>query len=305
MNEERPGDAAKSAAAKTLKEYLDYLEIERGRSVHTREAYQQFLGRFFDIGKIRGVGDITEPKIKEFRLYLARQDLKKSTQSQYVIAIRSFLKYLARQGLESVSPDRIDVPKVPGRQIEIIDHAELVRLLGAPDTKTVTGLRDRALLELFFSTGMRLSEVCALDRFMDMKKGELTVRGKGGKVRIVFLSETAKQAIARYMERRTDANEALFVSVVRGKVIGRVTPRSVERMIKRHGTKAGIMGKKLTPHTLRHCFATDLLENGADLRSVQEMLGHANIGTTQIYTHVTNRGLKDVYKAFHDRRRKE
>lgn len=288
-----------------LKEYLDYLEIERGRSVHTREAYSQFLRRFFEVAKVRGVEDITEAKIKEFRLYLARQDLKKSTQGQYVIAIRSFLKYLARQGVESVPPDRVDVPKVPGRQIEIIDHAELARLLDAPDAKTLAGLRDRALLELFFSTGMRLSEVCALDRFVDMKKGELTVRGKGGKVRIVFLSETAKRAVAEYMDKRTDAGEALFISIVRGKVIGCITPRSVERMIKRHGITAGIIGKKLTPHTLRHCFATDLLENGADLRSVQELLGHANIGTTQIYTHVTNRGLKDVYKAFHDRRRKE
>lgn len=292
-------------AAAILKEYLDYLEIERGRSVHTREAYEQFIRRFFAQAGIRQVADITEARIKEFRLYLAREDLKKSTQGQYVIAIRSFLKYLARQGVESVPPDRVDVPKVPGRQIEIIDHAELTRLLDAPDRRTLSGLRDRALLELFFSTGMRLSEVCALDRFADMKKGELTVRGKGGKVRIVFLSETAKEAIGEYMEKRTDADEALFISVVRGKVIGRMTPRSVERMIKRYGTAAGIVGKKLTPHTLRHCFATDLLENGADLRSVQEMLGHANIGTTQIYTHVTNKGLKDVYKAFHDRRRKE
>lgn len=291
--------------AAMLKEYLDYLEIERGRSVKTREAYEQFMRRFFEVAGICEVGDITEVNIKEFRLYLARQDLKKSTQGQYVIAIRSFLRYLARQGVESVPPDRVDVPKVPGRQIEIIDHAELERLLEAPDAGTLSGLRDRAILELFFSTGMRLSEVCALDRFTDMDKGELTVRGKGGKVRIVFLSEKAKKAVRMYMEKRTDADEALFVSIMRGRVIGRVTPRTVERMIKRHGVTAGIMGKKLTPHTLRHCFATDLLENGADLRSVQEMLGHANIGTTQIYTHVTNRGLKDVYKAFHDRRRKE
>ena len=288
-----------------LTEYLDYLEVERGRAVATRRAYAHYLGRFFADMKIGVVGDITEQSIRDFRLHLARADLKKQTQSQYVIALRSFLKYLAKRGHATVPPDRLALLTAPQRQVEILSHAELERLLDAPDTKTLAGLRDKAMLELFFSTGLRLSELCALDRFIDLKKGELTVRGKGDKVRLVFLSGAACKAITAYMERRTDAEQPLFVSILKGRIIGRITPRAVERMIARHGTQAGIMGKKLSPHTLRHCFATDLLANGADIRSVQEMLGHANIATTQIYTHVTNQHLREVYKAFHGKRRGE
>jgi site-specific recombinase XerD len=292
-------------AKRLLKEYLDYLEVERGRAVATRRAYSHYLGRFFDIGKITAVQDITEQRIRDFRLFLARESLKKATQSQYVIAIRSFLKYIVKRGYAAVPPERIELLKAPARQVEIISHAELERLLDAPDGKTFTGTRDKAVLELFFSTGLRLSELCALDRFIDLKKGELTVRGKGGKVRLVFLSDAARKVTAAYMDRRGDVETALFVSVLKGKVIGRITPRAVERMITRYGTQAGIVGKKLSPHTLRHCFATDLLANGADIRSVQEMLGHANISTTQIYTHVTNQHLREVYKAFHGKRRTE
>ena len=288
-----------------LTEYLDYLEVERGRAVATRRAYAHYLGRFFADMKIMMVGDITEQRIRDFRLLLARADLKKATQSQYVIALRSFLKYLARRGHETVPPERIELLKAPARQVEIISHAELERLLDAPDLKTLAGLRDKAVLELFFSTGLRLSELCALDRFIDLKKSELTVRGKGDKVRLVFLSGAACKAITAYMERRTDAETPLFMSILKGKIIGRITPRAVERMLTRYGVQAGIIGKKLSPHTLRHCFATDLLANGADIRSVQEMLGHANIATTQIYTHVTNQHLREVYKAFHGKRRGE
>lgn len=288
-----------------LKEYLDYLEVERGRAVATRRAYAHYLERFFADAKIAAIADITEQCIRDFRLHLARADLKKQTQSQYVIALRSFLKYLAKRGHETVPPERIELLKAPQRQVEIISHVELDRLLDAPDLKTLAGMRDKAMLELFFSTGLRLSELCALDRFIDLKKGELTVRGKGDKVRLVFLSPTACKAVAAYMDRRTDAETPLFVSILKGKIIGRITPRAVERMISRYGIEAGIMGKKLSPHTLRHCFATDLLANGADIRSVQEMLGHASIATTQIYTHVTNQHLREVYKAFHGKRRTE
>ncbi len=286
-----------------LKEYLDYLEVERGRAVATRRAYAHYLERFFITAKITAIADITEQRIRDFRLYLARADLKKATQSQYVIALRSFLKYLAKRGHTTVPAERIELLKAPARQVAIISYAELERLLDAPDIKTFIGLRDKAMLELFFSTGLRLSEVCCLDRFIDLKKGELTVRGKGDKVRLVFISDTARAAIKAYMDRRTDAEMPLFVSMVQGKIIGRVTPRAVERMLTRYGKQAGIMGKKLSPHTLRHCFATDLLANGADIRSVQEMLGHASITTTQIYTHVTNQHLREVYKAFHGKRR--
>ncbi len=292
-------------ALTVLKEYLDYLEVERGRAVVTRRAYAHYLERFLTAAKITDVSDITEQGIRDFRLALAREDLKKATQSQYVIALRSFLKYLAKRGHETVPPERIELLKAPARQVEIISHVELERLLDAPDTKTLAGVRDKAMLELFFCTGLRLSELCALDRFIDLKKGELTVRGKGGKVRLVFLSPTACKAVAAYMDRRTDAEIPLFVSILKGKIIGRITPRAVERMIGRYGVQAGIIGKKLSPHTLRHCFATDLLANGADIRSVQEMLGHASIATTQIYTHVTNKHLREVYKAFHGKRRSE
>lgn len=292
-------------ATTVLKEYLDYLEVERGRAPATRRAYAQYIGRFFATADIKEVVDITEERIRDFRLALARLNLKKATQSQYVIALRSFLKYLARRGHVTVPPERIELLKAPARQIEIISHEELARLLDAPDTKTLLGARDKAILELFFSTGLRLSELCSLDRFIDLKKGELTVRGKGGKVRLVFLSPVACKAVAAYMDRRADADTALFVSIVRGSVIGRMTPRAVERMIRRYGIRAGIIGKKLSPHTLRHCFATDLLVNGADIRSVQEMLGHASIATTQIYTHVTNQHLREAYKAFHDKKRGE
>lgn len=287
-----------------LKEYLDYVEIERGRSVKTRAVYHHYLNSFFVRAGIHKVGDITEERIKEFRLHVARAGLKKSSQSYYVVAIRTFLKYLARRDFKTVSADKIDVLKVPARQIELITHEELERLLAAPDTRTFVGLRDKAILELFFSTGMRLAELCGLDRFIDVRKGELTVRGKGEKVRLVFISLRARNAVRAYREKRTDAHEPLFVSILHGKIIGRITPRAVERLVRRYGVRAGIVGKKLTPHTLRHCFATDLLVNGADVRSVQELLGHASIATTQIYTHVTNEHLKDVYKAFHGRRRR-
>lgn len=291
------------SALAMLKEYLDYLEVERGRAVATRRAYSHYLERFFMTVKITAIADITEQCIRDFRLQLARADLKKATQSQYVIALRSFLKYLAKRGHETVPPERIELLKAPARQVTIISHTELERLLDAPDLATLAGMRDKAILELFFSTGLRLSELTALDRFIDLKKGELTVRGKGDKVRLVFLSPTACKAVSAYMDRRTDAETPLFVSILKGKIIGRITPRAVERMIGRYGIQAGIVGKKLSPHTLRHCFATDLLANGADIRSVQEMLGHASIATTQIYTHVTNQHLREVYKAFHGKRR--
>ena len=178
-------------------------------------------------------------------------------------------------------------------------------MLSTPDTGTLRGLRDKAILELFFSTGLRVSELCSLDRYVDLKRGEVTVRGKGDKLRVVFLSDSAKEIIKQYLDKRTDTDEALFVSYTKAsnpKVIGRIIPRAVQRLVDFYATKAGI-GKKIHPHLIRHSFATDLLINGADIRSVQEMLGHANITTTQIYTHLTNKELKEVHKAFHGRRR--
>ncbi len=296
-----------SEIEKLLKNYLDYLEIEKNRLVLTRNNYERYLRAFFASGKIEKLSQFTLDKIKDFRLALARRDLKKSTQAYYVIAIRNFLKYLIKEDYEVVSPDKIELPKLSQRQIEILDTADFERFLKAPKGDDLRTLRDRAILEVFFSTGLRLSELCKLDRYMNLERGEFTVRGKGEKLRTVFLSSTAQDAIKKYLDKRPDTLEVLFVSLTKEKenpkVVGPITSRSVQRMVNYYAKKAGVM-HKITPHGLRHLFATDLLMNGADLRSVQELLGHSNISTTQIYTHVTNKHLQDVHKAFHGKRRK-
>jgi site-specific recombinase XerD len=291
-----------------LKDYLDYLEIEKNRSRLTRAAYERYLHTFLTMTGVKTARDITAETVTAFRLALARgKPLKKNTQAYYVIALRNFLKYLAKRDLPALSADKIELPKIPKRQIDILSYAEVERLLAAPNGTGLRPLRDKAILELLFSTGLRLAELCALSRHHDWKKGELTVRGKGEKLRLVFLSETARTALANYLEARPDTEEALFVSLAKSeqpKVIGRITPRSVQRLVDAYARKAGIE-KRVTPHHLRHVFATDLLANGADLRSVQELLGHSSIATTQIYTHLTNRGLKEVHRAFHGRRRSD
>ncbi len=295
-----------------LTNYLDYLEIEKNRSPKTRENYEHYLRTFIGHEQIKDLKDFTLDAVKRFRLSLARKEtangdmLKKSTQMYYVIAIRNFLKYLIKNDFDVIAPEKIELPKIGERQIEIIDYSELERLLDAPRGSDVKTLRDRAILETLFSTGLRIAELCKLDRYIDLERGEITVRGKGDKLRLVFLGGKAKQAIKNYLDKRGDAEEALFISFSNGKspkVLGRILPRTVERMVHFYGRKAGIVGKHLTPHSLRHLFATDLLQNGADLRSVQELLGHSNITTTQIYTHVTNKELKDIHQNFHGRRR--
>ena len=299
-----------TALAELLKRYLDYLEIEKNRSRLTRTNYERYLSAFFRMARIRALEDITAERVRGFRLALARErgaggtPLKKVTQNYYLIALRNFLKYLAKNGYATLAPDTIELPKIPARQIDLLSFDELERLLAAPDTATPRGRRDRAILELLFSTGLRLSELCRLDRYLDWKRDEFTVRGKGEKLRVVFLSPAAKRWLKAYLDGRADAHEALFTSMSReGTALGRVSPRAVERMIRFYAVKAGIAGKRVTPHSLRHQFATDLLINGADLRSVQELLGHANVSTTQIYTHFTNRELKEIHRAFHGRRR--
>ena len=290
---------------KLLKDYLDYLEIEKNRSPKTRENYGRYLKVFIDYSKIKEPEDITIQSIKNFRVNLARgeKNLKKITQTYYVIAIRNFLKYLAKQDYDILSSDKIELPKIERRQIDIIEYADLERFLSAPAQDTLRGLRDRAILETFFSTGLRISELCDLDRYMNLSRGEISVRGKGEKIRVVFLSDRARATIKNYLEKRNDPLEHLFVSITKsGKVIGRITPRAIQRLVEFYRRKAGI-AKKITPHQIRHQFATDLLINGADLRSVQELLGHSNISTTQIYTHITNKELKDIHKSFHARRR--
>lgn len=288
-----------------LKDYLDYLEIEKNRSIKTRENYERYLKAFFNQAKIRDLDDLTLEKVKNFRLSLAREkNLKKVTQAYYVIALRNFLKYLIKKDYEVIAPDKIELPKVPQRQIEMIEQGDLERVLASPSGNNLRALRDKAILELLFSTGLRLSELCNLDRYLNFDKGEMTVRGKGEKLRLVFLSDTAKKALKNYLDKRPDTLEHLFVSLTKSdKVIGKITPRAVQRMINFYARKAGIT-RRLTPHGLRHLFATDLLMNGADLRSVQELLGHSSVSTTQIYTHVTNKHLKEIHEAFHDRKRR-
>ncbi len=293
-------------AKKLLREYLDYLEIEKNRSPKTRENYEHYLSAFLKFSKAISEADITEEAIRNFRLHLARQDLKKRTQSYYVIALRNFLKYLIKRDMKVISPEKIELPKIPDRQIEIVEYNDLERLLAAPSGTDLRSLRDRAILETLFSTGLRVSELCSLDRWIDIERSEFTVRGKGEKLRIVFLSDRAKKALKTYLAKRADAEEPLFVSLSKAKsprILGRILPRTVERLIDFYSRKAGIR-QRITPHQLRHQFATDLLSSGADLRSVQELLGHSSISTTQIYTHITNRGLLEIHKAFHGKRRK-
>jgi site-specific recombinase XerD len=312
------------------REFLEHVEIEKGNSLKTVNNYDHYLSRFFQFANISDPKDITDDKIREFRLFLNRQpgvkirgqqssNLKKNTQNYHLIALRSFLKYCMKRGVTSLSPDRIDLAKIKERSLDLISVEELNRLLNSPSkilemNKKIDKLkilRDKAILELFFSTGLRLSELCSLNRDLDLSKDEFSVRGKGEKVRVVFLSERAKDAIREYLKNRKDMEEPLFIQYSRNiksnskdvKSRGsemRLTPRSIERLVKDYAIVAGI-SKKVTPHIIRHSFATDLLSNGADIRSVQMMLGHANIATTQIYTHITDRQLKDIHKKYHSK----
>ena len=279
---------------KLKKEFLEYLEIEKGRSVKTIENYDRYLKRFFGFAKITAAEDITEDLVRKYRLTLNRAELDKKTQNYHIIALRMLLKYCARHDIASLDAEKIELAKLPERELDLLDEADLERLLTAPKGNSPKAARDRAVLEMLFSTGLRVSELCGLGvDDINLKRGEFSVRGKGGKVRVVFVSDNAKTAVANYLDKRAGVDaDKLFP----------VTARSIQRMIKKYAVPAGI-SKKVTPHILRHAFATDLLQNGADLRSVQVMLGHSNISTTQIYTHFTDKQLKEVHKAFHGKRR--
>jgi len=291
------------------RQFLEYIEIERGRAVKTVENYDHYLTRYFAQMKIKNVSDISEQNIREFRLWLNRQpgtaadSMKRRTQNYYMIALRAFLKFLRKREIESISPERIELAKLPERELDLISPTELGRLIEAARGPEQQDLRDTAILELLFSTGLRVSELCSLNSDIDLTQDSFSVRGKGDKVRVVFLSPAAKGAVTAYLKSRKDMGEALFVNSPVGKAIpSRLTPRSVERIIKKCAVKAGIT-KKVTPHVLRHVFATDLLSNGADIRSVQQLLGHASINTTQIYTHITDSHLKEVHRKFHGQNR--
>ena len=300
-------------------QFLEYLEIEKGRSVHTVTNYDRYLTRFLEYARTDDPKKLTEQMVREFRLWLNRQPgtkvgrqhdtLKRRTQNYYLIALRAFLKYLRKRGVESLNPERIELAKVPERSLDLISPEELTRLMNGPDTNTESGLRDKAILELLFSTGLRVSELCNLSQEdVDLSRDEFSVRGKGDKIRVVFLSDSARDAVREYLKSRKDFDDAMFIQYgknaknteTKNKDL-RLTPRSVQRIIKKYATLAGIT-RKVTPHVIRHSFATDLLQNGADLRSVQALLGHANIATTQVYTHVTDRHLKEIHKKFHSRK---
>ena len=295
-------------------QFLEHLEVEKNRSLKTVENYDRYLRRFLKLTGAAKPGDITDDLVRNFRMQLNRiadangRTLKKQTQFYHLIALRSFLKYLARRDIKSLAPEKVELGKMPARQIEFMESDELARLLAAPKGDAIEKRRDRAMLELLFSTGLRVSELVSLNReSIDFKKDEFSVRGKGDKIRVVFLSDAAKKALKEYLEKRADVDGALFARIRKAKSAEnsdlRLTARSVERLVKRYAAAAGIT-KKITPHGLRHAFATDLLQGGADLRSVQMLLGHAQITTTQIYTHFTDKGLRDIHKRFHGRTRK-
>ncbi|OGE07165.1 hypothetical protein A2W70_01870 [Candidatus Curtissbacteria bacterium RIFCSPLOWO2_02_41_11] len=299
-----------------IDEFLEYLEIERNLSPLTIRDYRHYLNHFADWSKnhspILRPQDITVELIRKYRVYLAHYNspngqlpLKKVTQNYYVIALRSFLKYLIRKDLPVISPDKIELPKTESRSLKFLDRDQVDRLLVQPNVSSERGIRDKVIMEMLFSTGLRVSELCRLNRDqVNLERGEFGVVGKGQRLRVVFLSDRAKIWLEKYLARRTDSFKPLFIRyagnqepVVNGEKM-RLTPRSVQRIIDKYVRKARLP-VKATPHVLRHSFATDLLMNGADLRSVQELLGHKNVSTTQIYTHVTNQQLRDVHKAFH------
>ncbi len=303
-------------------QFLEYLEIERNRSKMTLRNYDHYLKRFVDFCAKQGVTepeDIDAELVRSFRLHLNRlveqgSPLKTITQSYHLICLRSFLKYLAKRDVKSLAAEKIELPKSPSRQVEFLNIEEVQRLIEATKSEKnkLTRLRDHGILEMLFSTGLRISELTNLKQDqVNLKRGEFSVRGKGDKLRVVFLSPAATEAIEKYLEAREDNSKSLFIrhkakeSVEKqiesqGEAVTGLTPRSVQRIIKKYAQVAGIV-KTITPHTLRHSFATDLLANGADIRAVQEMLGHASISTTQIYTHLTNKRLKDIHEQFHNK----
>ncbi|TSD01393.1 MAG: Tyrosine recombinase XerC [Parcubacteria group bacterium Athens0714_25] len=289
-------------------EFLEHLEIELGRSQKTIENYHHYVKRFLQWAKISAPDQITLDLVRKYRLYLNRLEdekgnlLKKTTQNYHIIALRNFLKYLAKRDISSLSAEKLEVGRNPQKEVEFLNGDEVGRILQCVNGEDLKSLRDRSILELLFSAGLRVSELTGINRDqINLKNQEFSVRGKGDKVRVVFISDTAKQILERYISKRVDIDQALFVRIMKNpqnKEDLRLTPRSIQRIVKYYAHKAGIV-KDVHPHTLRHSFATDLLSNGADIRSVQAMLGHSSITTTQIYTHVTNRQLKDIHKKFH------
>jgi len=297
-----------------LSDYLEYLEIELNRSPKTIENYKHYLKRFLNWSHLSDPSKISADVVRNYRLHLNRmlddkgENLKRATQNYHIIALRNFLKYLAKRDVYSLSAEKIDVGKNPSNEVEFLQPDEISLLLESANGSDIKSLRDRAILELLFSAGLRVSEISSLRRNqINLDRQEFSIRGKGDKIRIVFISESAKKALIKYLDKRTDIEEALFVRFSKNAILyagsnASLTPRSIQRIVKKYAAKAGLI-KDVHPHTLRHSFATDLLTNGADIRSVQAMLGHSSITTTQVYTHVTNQQLKDIHKKFHGKKK--
>lgn len=320
----------KSPIEKNIQDFLEYCEIEKNKSLLTIRNYAHYLARFAAFCKGQGLSkpeQINLDTVRSYRLFLNRltdertgHSLKPITQNYHVIAVRAFLKYLARRDIDTLSAEKIELAKNPSREVEILTNDEIGRIKTAVkhEDNEVARLRDAAILELLFSSGVRISELVQLkQKQINFERGEFTVRGKGDKLRLVFMSDEASKMLRAYLKKRDDNSQALFVSHSKvGNSVTKqmesmssktdqhnaagLTARSVQRLVKKYAGFAGIM-HKVTPHTFRHSFATDLLQNGADIRSVQTLLGHASITTTQIYTHVTNSQLREVHKKFHNK----
>jgi len=296
---------------KAKTDFLEYLEIEQNRSQKTIANYDHYLTRVIDYAGDIIVTDITADFVRKWRLWLARlgtntsDELEKSTQNYHLIALRNFLKFCHKRDIPALAPDKIELARTKRKQVTFLNEDELARIFSQPDINTPVGLRDRAILELLFSSGLRVSELVGLDKdHINLKRREFMVRGKGQKDRPIFISPAAAQWVERYLDERDENTSPLFIRYSGRKALDnsgnfhRLTVRSVQRLVSRYALLAGIT-KHVSPHTLRHSFATDLVMNGADLRSVQAMLGHSNIATTQIYTHMTDPHLKDVHQRFH------
>lgn len=293
---------------KLKKKYLEYLAIDKNAAVKTIENYDRYLTVFLDWSKIAKPSQITDDLVHDFRLFLSKRTdqngdpISVRTRNYYVIALRNFLKFLAKKGISTLSPDRIELSKTKDHSIDFLELDEIVELFKAAGGESLTALRNQTILELLFSSGMRVSELVSLDRNkINLDKKEFSILGKGSKRRVVFISKDSADLVKKYLQKRIDTDMALFVRHNRDpkkEVDLRLSVRSIQRIIQNCALKAGIV-KKVTPHVMRHSFATNLLQNGADIRSVQALLGHASINTTQIYTHVTNKSLKDVYDKYH------
>lgn len=298
---------------KAKTDFLEYLEIEQNRSQKTIANYDHYLTRLIDFAGDVQVAEIDAELIRKWRLWLNRlgtntsDELQKSTQNYHLIALRSFLKFCAKRDIKALAADKIELARTSRKQVTFLSSDEVNRLFEQPDVGSINGLRDRAILELLFSSGLRVSELVGLDKdHINLKRREFMVRGKGQKDRPIFISPEATIWLQRYLDKRDDNTRPLFIRYSGQKKVDlsgnfhRLTARSIQRMVARYALLGGIT-KHVSPHTLRHSFATDLLMNGADLRSVQALLGHSNVATTQIYTHVTDPHLKSVHEKFHSK----